>query len=230
MDKIIDLHLKFFEKICSDTSICKELNDRGISILQGFNQNVDLVKRFYNKHYSNKSNSRIVLCGINPGKRGAGLTGIPFIDFASASHLLPDIPNDKWELSAKFIYSVIESIGVNEFFDNVYLTNISWFGFVKGNNNLNYYKLPSHLQTVFTASFIDEMKIVNPKVIIPLSEEVEKTILDMHKSGMLEYKLSPRLNHPYWCSINRDNRPEISKQIYIKTILNYIKKQIDSLL
>ena len=38
-----------------------------------------LVKKFYSSYYSD-NNKRIIIFGINPGRLGGGLTGIPFTD------------------------------------------------------------------------------------------------------------------------------------------------------
>lgn len=222
MDKIIDLHYDFFEQIKTNYSLMKELEQEGVKILQGFNQNINLVRQFYEKYYSNNVH-RIVLCGINPGIKGAGKTGIPFIDYAAASQLLPNIQGETWEESSKFIFSVIEEIGVKQFFENVYVTNISWFGFRKGNNNFNYHEFPSYLSDMFTACFIEEMRIVKPKVIIPLGKEVEKTLKEMIKNKRLNCNLAQRMNHPRWCSIRKDGRPQEYKQKYLSTIKSYME-------
>lgn len=110
---------------------------------------------------------------------------------------------------------------MDSFYRNVYMTNISWFGFTKNNNNLNYYDLPSSLTTTFTDSFIEEMDIVQPKVIVPLGKEVEKTLKQMIKSGRLRYPLAERLPHPYYCSIGE--RPIKYRQIYVKKITSLIE-------
>lgn len=164
--------------------------------------------------------TRVVLCGINPGKNGAGKTGIPFLDFNSVSQLLSGIGQDDRERSAQFILSVIKEIGSETFFRNVYMTNISWFGFTKEGNNSRYYKLPSPLSTTFTDSFIAEMDIVQPKVIVPLSEEVEKTLKQMIRDGRLQYPIVERLPHPYYCSIGKNAIRY--KQVYVNKIANLI--------
>lgn len=94
-----------------------------------------------------------------------------------------------------FIYSIIDEFGVQEFFDRVYLTNISWFGFTQSGKSLNYHCLSRELQEIFTAKFREEMKTVQPSVIIPLGEHVEDSLKGMKGlSGML----AERLPHPNW--------------------------------
>ena len=219
MDKVIQLHYDFYNSINRNLEIRKTLEQENITILDGFNKNIELVNRYYQTYYNNHRN-RIVLCGINPGKNGAGKTGIPFIDYKGASYLLSDVHQDEKEQSAQFILSIINEIGSETFFNNVYMTNISWFGFIKGGNNFNYYELPSPLQTTFTKSFLAEMSFVQPKVIIPLSKEVELTLKEMMKEGKLNYPVVPRLPHPYYCSIGK--RPIKYKDVYIKKITSLI--------
>jgi len=47
------------------------LSDCGIEMLDEFLDNWPTVERFYSEYYS-KGLPKIVLCGINPGRRGAG--------------------------------------------------------------------------------------------------------------------------------------------------------------
>ena len=203
MQDIIELHLNFYNRIFSDLEVREKLKREKISILNGFIENSELVRRYNREFYISKT-PRIVFCGINPGRNGAGKTGIPFIDYNGASQLLSDNDQNDKEASAQFILSVITEIGKEEFHNTVYMTNLSWFGFKQGKKNLNYYKLPSPLKSTFTDSFLEEMDIVQPKLIIPLSKEVEKALKQMKKEGRLIYPLSTRLPHPYYCSIGEN--------------------------
>lgn len=219
MEKIIDLHYDFFREVMNDRMIDAILEKEEVEILEGFIHNIDQVRNFYETVYSKGAN-RIVLCGINPGKNGAGKTGIPFLDNEAVSKFLPNVKERDWERSARFIMSVINEIGKERFFENVYLTNISWFGFLKERNNYNYYQLPTPLPSIFTKTFIQEMNIVQPLVIIPLSKEVEKTLIQMKKVGVLHYPIGIRLNHPYYCSIKNNELQQRAE--YINRIMNFI--------
>lgn len=203
LERILNIHLEFFDEISRNIEVNNLLKNEGVSILPGFNLNILQVRNFYRKYYRNSNTSRVVLCGINPGKKGTGKTGIPFIDSVSASYLLPNVEKeDKWEPSSEFIFSVIKEIGFKNFFNNLYLTNISWFGFIKDNKNHNYSELPSYLPDIFTSNFIEEMRIVKPKIIIPLSKDVERTLKEMKEAKRIDFDIAPRLNHPRWCNID----------------------------
>lgn len=221
MERITELHIDFIKRINNTLEVMGVLEKEGITILNGFLQNIDQVRSYYQEYYSTKS-KRIVLCGINPGKNGAGKTGVPFIDFKSLTHLLPGINQYDSENSAQFVWSIINQIGTELFFEKVYLTNISWFGFIKDGKNFNYYNLPSHLSDTFTESFLKEMDLVQPKVIIPLSKEVEQTLIGMKKRGKLNYSIASRLPHPYYCSIG--DRALKYKDIYVEKIQSYIEE------
>ena len=101
-------------------------------------------RQFYNTYY-NDNYPRTYLIGINPGRFGAGVTGIPFTDPIRLAEVL-GIEHEldkKPELSSKFIYEVIEAAGGPDvFFGSFYFTSVSPVGFVKGGKNLNYYDLP----------------------------------------------------------------------------------------
>src|SRR6187399_446287 len=69
---------------------------------------VSLARQFYNKYYGDTSKRHIIL-GINPGRFGSGLTGVPFTDPIKMETLcgIPNTLPKKAELSADFIYTMI---------------------------------------------------------------------------------------------------------------------------
>lgn len=101
----------------------------------------DVVKQFYNKFYNDRQPRKMII-GINPGRFGGGITGIPFTD---PKRLYTDcgIENNwlkKQELSSVFIYDMINAFGgVDAFYRQMYITAISPLGFTLNNKNLNYY-------------------------------------------------------------------------------------------
>lgn len=98
-------------------------------------------KAFYNKFYSDNT-GRYAIIGINPGRFGAGITGVPFTDpirLQNACGIINDFAK-KQELSSLFIYDMIEAFGgVETFYANFYITAVSPLGFVKDGKNINYY-------------------------------------------------------------------------------------------
>lgn len=115
----------------------------GIDIMNPYKDPVtwQLASTFYEKFY-NDARPRTFIVGINPGRFGAGLTGVPFTDPKRLEEAC-GIPNE-WkksqELSAQFIYEMIESFGgVRAFYSHFFITGMSPLGFTRHGKNLNYY-------------------------------------------------------------------------------------------
>ncbi len=102
---------------------------------------MQVVSAFYRKYFSD-TNERTFIFGINPGRFGGGVTGIPFTDPVRLQTNC-GISNDfqkRGEISAEFVYMMIEAYGGPEkFYKQFFLTAISPVGFVKYGSNLNYY-------------------------------------------------------------------------------------------
>jgi len=99
-----------------------------------------LCSAFYKKFYNDKKQRRIIL-GINPGRFGGGVTGVPFTDPVKLEACgISNTLKKKTELSADFIYTMIEAYGgINKFYSDYYVSALSPLGFVKDGKNLNYY-------------------------------------------------------------------------------------------
>ena len=95
---------------------------------------------FYNRFY-NDENKRVFILGINPGRFGAGITGVPFTDPIRLEKLgIENTFPKRQELSSIFIYDMIDQCGGPEiFYSKYYFTSLSPLGFVKHGKNYNYY-------------------------------------------------------------------------------------------
>ncbi|NEU08289.1 DUF4918 family protein [Flavihumibacter sp. R14] len=100
-----------------------------------------ISSEFYRKFYSDNY-PRTFIFGINPGRFGGGITGIPFTDpiklesYCGITHPF----KGKSELSADFIYQVISGYGGTEkFYNEFYFTSLSPLGYTRNGTNLNYY-------------------------------------------------------------------------------------------
>lgn len=126
---------------------------KSVEVLNPFNnpQTVALCTQFYNKYYGDSS-PRTMILGINPGRFGAGLTGIPFTDpikLEEECGIKNSLPK-KAELSADFIYQMINSMGgPKKFYNTFYISSVSPLGFTKEGKNLNYYDLRELQELVF---------------------------------------------------------------------------------
>ena len=115
----------------------------GIEVMNPFKEvsTMEICKQFYRKFYEDK-NRRWMIIGINPGRFGGGVTGIPFTDPIRLQNDcgLPNNWPKKQELSSVFVYQVINAFGgAAAFYKNFYVTAISPLGFTRNNKNLNYY-------------------------------------------------------------------------------------------
>ena len=115
----------------------------GVEVMNPFKNTAtfNLCNKYYNKYY-NDNNTRHLILGINPGRFGGGITGIPFTDPIRLQNDC-NIENEfakKQELSSVFVYEMIHAFGGPEVFYNAfYISSMSPLGFTKHNKNLNYY-------------------------------------------------------------------------------------------
>lgn len=100
---------------------------------------------FYRKYYSDPHPRRLIL-GINPGRLGAGLTGVPFTDPKRLAEKcnIPFPGPQAHEPSSVFVYEVVDAYGGPErFYRDFYIHSVCPLGFVKktdkGEVNYNYY-------------------------------------------------------------------------------------------
>jgi len=100
-----------------------------------------VMESFYTRYFSD-SEQRIFLIGINPGRFGAGVTGICFTDpprLAEDCRISHSLIGGR-ELSSDFVYRTIEAFGGPEsFYRRFYITALSPVGYIRNGKNLNYY-------------------------------------------------------------------------------------------
>lgn len=120
----------------------------GINIMNPFNDDYifKLSSEFYSKYYNDYSPRHIIL-GINPGRFGAGVTGIPFTDtkrLKSECGIAFD-GKETHEPSSVFVYEVINAYGGPEkFYGDFYIGAVCPLGFTITDSrgklkNYNYY-------------------------------------------------------------------------------------------
>lgn len=119
----------------------------------------DLSEQFYRRFYSDDKPRRIIM-GINPGRFGGGLTGVPFTDPLKLEQRF-GIKNDlkkKVELSADFIYTMIDAYGgPKKFYSRYYINSVCPLGFVRDGKNLNYYDI-RELQEAIEPFVVDSIQ------------------------------------------------------------------------
>lgn len=116
---------------------------RGIHVMNPYR--TAPVKRYttaFLEKFFDDNEPRTLIFGINPGRFGAGITGITFTDplaLADFCGIANHLPRRR-ELSSVFIYDVIAAFGgVGEFYGRFLLTAMCPLGFTRKGVNLNYY-------------------------------------------------------------------------------------------
>lgn len=133
----------------------------GISIMNPFKESpqaVHITEQFYTKYY-NDNNKRHLILGINPGRFGGGVTGVPFTDpkrLKSACGI--DYQGrETHEPSSVFIYEMIDAFGgPEEFYRHIYINSMFPLGFTATNAagkevNYNYYDSRELLNICYNA-------------------------------------------------------------------------------
>jgi Domain of unknown function (DUF4918) len=121
----------------------------GIRVMNPFRESSEALKvssQFYKKYYSDNRTRHLIL-GINPGRFGAGLTGIPFTDpkRLTANCGIPFKGAAAHEPSSAYVYEMIAAYGGEKaFYDDFYINSLCPLGFtaMKENRkevNYNYY-------------------------------------------------------------------------------------------
>lgn len=121
----------------------------GIRVMNPFRENPEILQissRFYRKFYHDQHPRRLIL-GINPGRLGAGATGIPFTDSKRLTEKcgISIKSVSTHEPSSVFVYQLIDKYGgVERFYRDYFITSLCPLGFLsrskKGNwVNCNYY-------------------------------------------------------------------------------------------
>ena len=179
---------------------------------------------FYKKFYDD-NNPRHLMLGINPGRFGGGVTGIPFTD---PIRLEKDcsIKNDfvkKQELSSVFIYAMIEAYGgVEKFYSQFYISAISPLGFIKDGKNLNYY---------------DDKKVkqlIEPFVILCINKQLSWGLhrdicFCIGEGENLKYLHQLNSKHKWFKEIKAVSHPRFIMQFKLKQKNTYIQQYVNAL-
>lgn len=186
----------------------------GIEVLfpQKDKQVIELVKKFFEKYF-NDNKSRHLMLGINPGRFGAGITGVNFTAPKQLKEICGIDHHFKLssELSTEFIYDMINEYGgVNKFYQDWFIGSVCPLGFIKNSKNINYYDDKKLLEAV-TPFIVD---CINKQVAMGFSTQKCLCI-----GGEKNFKFLSGLNNEYkWFN-------EIIPLPHPRFILQYRRKQ-----
>ena len=206
--------IKFYKSLHIDA-----LLPDNIEVLNPYKEEevIELCKSFYNKYYSDTGGRRIIL-GINPGRFGAGVTGIPFTDPVRLESKcgISNTFKKRSELSSEFIYMLIDQMGgPDHFYKHYFIGSVSPLGFVKNKKNYNYY------------DSIELMRALKPFIIQNLVEQIGLGI-----NSRKCYCLGQGKNFEYLEMINREINlfDEIIPIPHPRWVMQYKRKDLKNIL
>jgi hypothetical protein len=202
----------------------------GISLLNPFTDNpeiIPVISQFYHKFY-NDENTRHLVLGINPGRFGAGVTGIPFTDTKRlADKCGLSIPGlETFETSSVFVYEMIDASGGTEkFYSRFYISAVCPLGFTSASQlgkelNYNYYdnkKLTGLLYGFIVECILKQLEfgIARDKCFCLGTGKNYKFLLQLNSDLKIFDRIIP-LEHPRYIMQYRSKQ----KQIYINKYLS----------
>ncbi len=181
----------------------------------------ELAERFYKEYYSDDRH-RYICFGINPGRFGAGITGVPFTD---PIRLEEDcgIKNNfekRAELSSKFIYEMIDAYGgPRPFYSRYFISAVSPLGYIRDGINLNYYDIKG-FKSLFENYVVQQIKV---QLEFGIHRDTAYSIGKGQNIKYLNYinekhnffrKIIP-LSHPRWVMQYRLKRKDVFVQEYL---------------
>jgi len=182
-----------------------------------------IVNDFYN-HFFNDNNERVFILGINPGRFGGGVTGIPFTDPIVLEEYcgIKNSLNKKAELSSKFVYSFINEFGgVKKFYSQFFISAIYPLALLSDGKNYNYYdskELYQHLKQYLISSLQNQINFGARKDIVICLGKKNFSYLN---------QLNKEIN--YFENITILEHPRFIMQYRLKKKDQYIQKYIDTL-
>jgi hypothetical protein len=133
----------------------------GVEVMNPFTSKntLEISETFYRKFYTDDK-ERILILGINPGRFGGGITGIPFTDPVKLENNC-NIANQLKKItepSAGFVYDMIDAYGgPRKFYQKYFIHAVCPLGFTKNGVNYNYYD-SKELEQAVTPFIIQSVK------------------------------------------------------------------------
>ena len=204
----------------------------GVSVMNPYEDPsvFSVTEVFYRRFYDDMKPRRLIM-GINPGRHGAGITGIPFTDSVRLKNNCfidaAELPTTK-ELSSVFVYEVIEAYGGAEaFYSDFYINSVCPLGFTKVNGkgkavNYNYYD-----SRELTNAVMDFM-VNNLKTLLKMGFERDVCYcLGAGQNARFLEKLNAE--HGFFEQIVPLEHPRFVMQYKSKAIRHYVEQYVEKL-
>lgn len=189
-----------------------------------------IVRDFHRKYFSDDRPRKLML-GINPGRLGAGSTGLCFTDTKRCESDLgiPIHGLRTHEPSSDFFYRMVRAMGgAKTFYSEVYVQAISPLGFTKAGPsgaqvNLNYYD-DRALQTSITPFVVGWLK----KLIATGMRTDNVFCIGTGKN--LAYLEAVNAEHRFFERITPLEHPRFIMQYRARSVQTYVRKYVDALM
>ncbi len=188
----------------------------------------DITDRFYHKYY-NDNNQRKLILGINPGRLGAGVTGLPFTDTKRLNEEcgISFTKFSSHEPSSVFIYEVVKAFGGAErFYNEFYINSVCPLGFIKLNDagkwvNFNYYDRK------------DLQKAVEPFILETLKQQIAfgvdtERVYCMGSGKNVKFLTEFNKKHKLFGQIVALDHPRFVVQYKQKHMQEYVQRYLDA--
>jgi hypothetical protein len=185
---------------------------------------VDVVRQFCERYYTG-DRVRLAVWGINPGRFGAGVTGLSFTDPYALRHDLglQTTIEGRREPSAEFVYRVIAAYGgPAAYYHDVYMSALSPLGFVRGGVNINFYDDRTLQQDIvpFVVECMQRQTSMGLRsdACVVLGTGKLKTFMETYVRPVLGYAEVAYLEHPRFIIQYRRRHMDDYVRRYVDTI------------
>ncbi len=204
----------------------------GIGVLNPFEDTATALKYsdlFYDKFYADNS-PRTPILGINPGRHGGGLTGVPFTDWKrlrDACGIPVEEGLSSHEPSGEFVYCYVAALGgAAEFYRHFYISSLCPLGFVREKErgrwvNYNYYDDPA----LYAAAEPFILKTLKKQIALGLRTDC------CFVMGVKNYAFFKKLNdtHGFFDQLTELPHPRFIMQYRRKEMDAYISRYVGAL-
>jgi hypothetical protein len=182
----------------------------------------NIVRQFYQTYYAD-TEKRVYVWGINPGRHGGGLTGLPFIDplLLEKRYRIDNSFQKKPELSAGFIHRFIDAFGGERaFYGKFYINSINPLGLIKQGKNFNFYDTPE-IYNALKPFIVNSLQT-------QLSFGANRLVAICLGTGKLQ-KVTQKLNEEYefFDEILAVEHPRFIMQYRRKRLEEYLEKYVE---
>ena len=195
---------------------------KGVELLFPFDDQNTLaaIEAFYGKYFSDDK-KRVLMLGINPGRFGGGVTGIPFTAPEKLTNDLGIAHNfdSRGELSSQFIYEMIHHLGgPDHFYSHFLISSVCPLGFVKEGKNLNYYDIKT-LQDMLEKYMVENIRwhletVAHNEVIFSIGQGKNVKYLEYLNKKYQLFGEVVALPHPRWILQYRRKRKDEFLDLY----------------